>query len=149
MIHFRKQFTVSTALWENLKDDLNIMFTALREFLGVTLYIAMYTVSISEHFKVCYGALKVRISLHRFHVFAVKLLVTSLPAQVKKCWGSICFLVCLPAGNQSCDVRSWNTVTPHWKMCQGNFTRSISQWTHNTIIHSRFETATATIHSSK
>ena len=64
------------------------------------------TVLISEHFKVCYGVLKVGISLHRFHVFAVKLFVTSLPAQVKKCWGSICFLICLPAGNQSCGMRS-------------------------------------------
>ena len=41
MIHFRKQFTVSTALWESLRDDLNIMSTALREFSGVTLYIAI------------------------------------------------------------------------------------------------------------
>ncbi len=73
---------------------------------------SMSTVLISEHFKVCYGVLKVGISLHRFHVFAVKLFVTSLPAQVKKCWGSICFLICLPAGNQSCGMRSRNTVTP-------------------------------------
>ena len=42
IFHFRKQFTVSTALWESLRDDLNIMFTALRDFFGVTLYIAMY-----------------------------------------------------------------------------------------------------------
>ena len=76
------------------------------------LMILVNTVLISEHFKVCYGVLKVGISLHRFHVFAVKLFVTSLPAQVKKCWGSICFLICLPAGNQSCGMRFRNTVTP-------------------------------------